>query len=126
MYIRDMCLTEISRKIEPYLLNYFKGCALVDFEDGYLAEGCLLGYNEIKHLLPSGYYRKFDVNEMFYGVSGCLEFNYLSKKFEGSEYTVLLISNKNNTTALFLFVQAEDASTGEQNDILLKDFTKSG
>ena len=55
-----------------------------------------------------------------------VDFNYQAGQFKGNDYTVMLLSNEDNSKALFLYVQANNFVTGIQTDILIADFMKDG
>ena len=121
-----MIPTEISVKLAPYIVNYFTDCELYGLDDNLFAESYLLGYDEVAHLIPSEYKGLFSKTDFFNGASGFLDFNYQAGQFKGSDYTIMLLSNEDNSKALFLYVQASNFVTSIQTDILIADFMKDG
>lgn len=117
---------EISKKIQPYITDYFVCCELADLEDCLFVESYMLGFEEVEHLIPNEYKHLFKSSDYLNGASGFLNFNYQAKRFRGCEYTVMFLSNEDYSKALFLFVQENNLSTDVQNDILIADFMKEG
>ena len=124
MNIKDLTLTEVCKKLAPYITDYFAGCEISGLDDNLFAESYLLGFEEVEHLIPDEHKSLFNVSDFLNGASGFLNFNYQAKKFRGREYTLMLLSNEPYTEALLLYVQEDNPSGDVQSDILIADFIK--
>ena len=124
--IQGLDLTQISRKMEEYLANYFDKCVVIADGNGIFAEVIRLAYDEVEHLIiqPEGV-QLFNDGDWFNGASGFFE---LSSLEDGSkeELTAMLVLDEPQTRALFLYVSKWDATTGNDINILIQDFTQDG
>ena len=116
----------VSKMLVPYITAYFTDCELFGLDDNLFAENYELGYEDVEHLILDEHRSMFSESDYFNGASGFLDFNYQTGQFKGNGYTIMLLSNSDNSKALFLYVQASNLVTGEQSDILLADFMKGG
>ena len=112
--VRGFTLTEISRKLEKYVADYFIGHELPENES-YFAENYLFHFSEVKHLVDSKYHHLFNDDSKFNGASGIFE-------FDATERVLMLLASEDYSKIFFLFVQESDGNA--QRDILIADFMK--
>ena len=124
--VQGLNITQISRKMEEYLANYFDMCAVVADGAGMFAEVIRLGYDEIEHLLvqPEGI-QMFNGDEWFMGASGFFETSNIDNQSK-EEYTVMLVLNEQQSQALYLYISKWNATTQSDIDTLVKNFTPGG
>lgn len=119
-----MNIIEISRQLQHYVTDYFKGCKLSGLDEGMFAESCQFDFTEIKHLIPPEYHGLYKDTDWFNCASGYVLFDSKSDEFRGSVFMVMLISDEEYSNALFLLLQEENDVTHTNRDILLADFIK--
>ena len=110
MDIKGLTLQEIGEKMKKFLPSYLQP----DFQ---FQESYQLQFDEIKHNIPHKYHKFFNDDDKINSASGGVE-------TEDSEYnhTIILVSNSDNSEALFLFLQKENKETGEVETDLLASF----
>ena len=114
--VKGLTLTEISRKLENYVSDYFKGHEL-SANENYFAENYLFHFSEIQHLVNEKYHHLFNDDEIFNGASGIIE-------FDATERVLMLLANEDFSKIYFLFAKEPDGDCNAQRDIVLADFMK--
>ena len=112
--VKGLTLTEISRKLEKYVANYFKGHELPTNEN-YFAESYLFHFEELKHLVNEKYHHLFKDDDKLNGASGIFD-------FDSTERILMMLATEDYSKILFLFVQEPDDVSNAQRDIVLADF----
>ena len=112
--IRGLDMTEISHQMERYVADYFKGFSL-PVGASLFQESYLLDYDECVDMIPTQHRQHFRETDKFNGASGFLEG---IGTFDDSTPILMLLTNDDNSKALFLFVR----EPAKQHDILLADF----
>ena len=121
MYVRGLDLQEISLRLQPYIIKYFTGCELEDFDDGMFAESNLIGVEELKEILPTKYLSLFDNNSLVNLASSEICFIHQGKRFKNRDYTVYMVVDEEYTKVLFLLLH-ETGEDGREKTIILKNF----
>ena len=124
--VQGLDITQINRKMEEYLAHHFDECVVVADGNGIFAEVYRLAYDEIDHLLVQPECMQlFNGNEWFMGASGLFETSGLDNG-EKETYTAMLVLDENQAQALYLYISKWGATTQEEVNTLVKNFTKGG
>ena len=124
--VQGLDMFQISARMEIFLTEHFKDYTVASDENGIFVEVYRLAYGEISHLLlqPEGK-QLFNGNEWLNGASGCVELNRIDSN-EKEAYTAMLVLDEAQENALFLYVSKWDATTQNEVNILIKNFTQGG
>ena len=123
MQIQGLNINQISQKIAPYVVNYFKGFTLSSFKE-WSFESYIFDFEEVEHLILEQYRHQFNDDDKFNGVSGDIEFISMPDECKNQKYLLMLITDSDNSRAYFLYVQELDNDYNKQRDILIADFMK--
>jgi len=128
MNIKGLNISQIGKKMEPYLVKYFEGYKIQDTGEIFM-EVIRLAYDEIEHLLIHPDDNQLFVNdEWFAGASGYIILSNPNNNSSNSSkeiYMVSLIMDEEQTQALFLYVTKWNDHTKNSESELVKNFTKS-
>jgi len=126
MNIAGLNISQIGKKMEPYLAEYFEGYTIHEV-NGIFSEVILFAYDEISHLLihPDDN-QLFVDDDWFTGASGYIVISSPkdSPKNYKEIYVVSLIMNDSQTQALFLYVTKWIDTIQSNRDELVKNFTQ--
>ena len=121
MDITGLNIMQIQKKIYPYVAHYFKRCKVSSFKE-WAFDSFIFDFEEIIHLIPSKHHHRFKDGARFSGASGFLELDSTTAEYQDKKYILMLISDENNKTAYFLYVQELSNNYDKQRDILIKNF----
>ena len=110
MNIAGLNMTEVSQRMEAYVQSHIKGFTLSAgasmFQESYIFD-----FAEIKATIPPQYHHLFKDTDKFNGASGFIE-------HDSQEYTIMLLSDENYTTAHLLTLLWTDTSNKEHTAII--------
>jgi hypothetical protein len=118
MNIKGLDLTEISRRLEKHITDYFTGYTLAAGQCLF-AESYLFYFDEVKHIIPGKYHNLFKDTDKFNGASGFIKPNAMSSKSD--ECVVMLLTDEFYEKAYLLCLQETDEA-GKERIIILQDF----
>ena len=113
MNITGLDMVQISQHMEAYVQSHIKGFTLTAgvsmFQESYIFD-----FTEIKANIPPRYHHLFKDTDKFNGASGFIE-------HDSQEYTIMLLSDENYTTAHLLTLLWTDTN-GEERMAIIGDF----
>ena len=112
--VRGMDATEISRKMEKYVADYFKGYSLGEGESMFM-EGHLFRLEEISDMLPKKYLTLFNDGAEFITMSGFINVG------EANERVISVVMDE-QSNYVYLLLMHETDENGEEKGIVIKDF----
>ena len=110
MNIEGLTLQQVGEKIKEFLPLFIK-------DTFYLQESYQLEFSEISENISLEYHAHFKENDVLNVSSGSMETSSTE-----NDYNVILVSDENYKTALFLLMQKIDSLTGAEETTLLKSF----
>jgi len=123
MSIKGLCvegmeITEISKKLVPYISEYVNGFALKE-DDPLFLEGHIFSLEEISGMLPKYYLEYFTDESNFICFSGFIIVTNSQDKEE--QQIISLVMDESSERAFLLCVHEENEDEGEKA-IIIKDF----
>jgi hypothetical protein len=110
MNISGLTLDEVNEKIKEYYPTFIG-------DDFKFQENYQMEFGEISHNISKKYHKFFNDSDIINNASGLVE----ADKFD-FDYTLILLSNEDQSQALFLILQSEDKATGDIKIDVLKSF----
>ena len=112
--VKGLDATDISRKIENYVVEHFKGFK-VDTSESFFMEGHRFSHEEISGLIPDKYAHLFSDEDTFMGLDGFVIFD------NKDPCSIALLLDENQERAYLLCVDEPDEQ-GNENMIVIGDF----
>ena len=107
--------SEISQKLEKYVVDYFQGFKLGKNQSMF-AEGHTFDFTEVLHLIPEPHHHAFTDDSKFLGMCG--DITVSNPQGQPTEHTLMLLLNEESSQAYVLATQQPDM--GET--VIIKDF----
>jgi|GEM_PF-4466631 len=124
MDIKELDMLEVSKEMEVLITEHFTGYTILNNDRGIFSEFFLFAISEIDPLIIQQIEKPpFHGGKWFGGASGIIELAEVGGE-ANQNYIVTLVMDEPQTQALFLYVTKWSATTNDDINILIKDFTK--
>jgi len=115
--VKGLDTTEISRKLEVFVADYFKGYSLGAGQSMF-QEGFMLEFGELMDTIPLQHHHLFNDDTEFVCMSGFITVGYVDGKAD--ERIISLIMDEHSEYAYLLCLLQE--VDGEGETVIIKDF----
>ena len=119
--VKGLDVYEISKKLEPYVSDYFSGFK-IGTNESLLQEGFLFTYDEVNDMIPAKHHHLFTDDCKLLGMSGYITLSNTAGK---PDERILMVLFDEDSEYLYLVCLQEENEQGDEQSIIIADFITS-